>query len=64
MPADVTVTRVDDKNFHVTFAQAVPGPAGSAAGQPVPVEWLRAALDYYLHHRDAEGSLKAPARPW
>lgn len=61
MPASssLVVKKTDDHSFSVYFPKGVAGPGSAKAGDQVPVEWLRAALDYYVQHRSADGSLAA-----
>jgi len=57
----ITVTKTGDDSFNVRFPVAVKGPGSSKSGEEVPVEWLRAALDYYIQHRDSSGGLSTAA---
>ena len=55
MGASITVTKVDNNNFNVEFSQEIVGPSGVPTGDPIPLEWMRAVLDYYATHQDAKG---------
>ena len=57
----ITVTKTSDNSFSVHFPSAVKGPGNHKHGDDIPVEWLRAALDYYIQHRDPKGALPAAA---
>jgi hypothetical protein len=57
----ITVTKESGNSFKVQFPVAVNGPGDNKNGDQVPVEWLRAALDYYVQHRDASGALSTAA---
>ena len=59
--AGITVKKAADNSFTVHFPVPVQGPGTHKAGEEVPVEWLRAALDYYIQHRETDGSLPASA---
>ncbi|HEY7616410.1 MAG TPA: hypothetical protein VH744_06375 [Terriglobales bacterium] len=62
MAEHVKVTKTDDKNFNVSFQTPVKGPGGAKAGAEVPVEWLRAALDYYIANRSKSGAVRTKAK--
>lgn len=57
----ITVTKASTDSFTVTFPVPVSGPGNHKVGDAVPVEWLRAALDYYIQNRDSSGGLSASA---
>ena len=57
----ITVTKAGNDSFTVKFPVTISGPGDHKPGDTVPVEWLRGALDYYIQHRDANGSLSEAA---
>ena len=57
----ISVTKSGDDSFTVKFPVTVKGPGDHKSGDSVPVEWLRAALDYYVQHRDSTGALSDAA---
>lgn len=57
----ITVTKSDEHTFTVHFPKPVTGPGSHKAGDDIPVEWMRGALDYYIQHRDASGALPEDA---
>jgi hypothetical protein len=52
----ITIKKADAYSFSVQFPVPV-GPGNATAGSDVPVEWMRAALDYYIQHRQEDGSI-------
>ncbi len=57
MNAKITITKVDDNNFNVNFSQAMTGPGNVNPGDEVPLEWMRAVLDYYVNHGESDGTV-------
>ena len=57
MADHVVVTKKDDNNFNVKFANKIPGPGGKKAGEQVPTEWLQSALEYYHANKSASGKI-------
>jgi hypothetical protein len=57
MAASITVTKVDNHNFNLEFSHEITGPSGAAEGGEIPLEWIRAVLDYYIANQDEGGSV-------